>query len=197
MSCRPGLSRQKAYLRNLLWEGSHLIMHASDACQAGLFPQLIFFHILPCRPNLIILAPRQTATAFRWCIQYQRPLVTGWSIRWRGRVLARDSAPQSNEASYSVSMGRTGYIRNAWRPIGGYLRSAPTHLYSINRYQSGKMFLERRKSAELRGILKCLWINKTCRNGCQVAPGMRKCAAVSKSMATTEGKRRIFWTTQL
>lgn len=99
VSCRPGLPRQWAYLRNLLWEGSHLIMHASDACQAGLFPQLIFFHIPPRTPNLIILAPRQIATAFRWCIQYQRPPVTGWSIRWRGRVLAGDSAPQSNEAS--------------------------------------------------------------------------------------------------
>lgn len=71
-------------------------------------------------------------------------------------------------------MGRTGYIRNAWRPIGGYLRSAPTHLYSINWYQSRKMFLESGKSAERRVILKCLCINKTCENGCQVAPGMWK-----------------------
>lgn len=54
-------------------EGSHLIMHAGDTCQAGLFPQLIFFHNLPCMLNLIILAPGQTATAFSWCIQYQRP----------------------------------------------------------------------------------------------------------------------------
>lgn len=81
------------------WEGSHLIMHAGDACQAGLFPQLIFFHNLPCRLNLIILAHGQTATAFRWCIQYQRPWSQGWSIRWKGRVLAKDSAPWSNEAS--------------------------------------------------------------------------------------------------
>lgn len=83
----------------LFGEGSRLIMHAGDACQAGLFPQLIFFHNLPCELNLIILAPGQTATAFRWFIQYQRPWSQGWSIRWKGRVLAKDSAPWSNEAS--------------------------------------------------------------------------------------------------
>lgn len=86
----------------LFWEGARLITRAGDACQAGLFPQLIFFHNPPCTLNLIILAPGQTATAFRWCIQYQRPWSQGWSIRWKGRVLAKDSAPWSNEASTTL-----------------------------------------------------------------------------------------------
>ena len=48
----------------LFWEGPHLIMHACDTCQAGLLPQLIFFHNLPCMLNLIILAHGQTGGAY-------------------------------------------------------------------------------------------------------------------------------------
>lgn len=100
---RPRLPCQWAYLENSFSErAARLITHAGDACQAGLFPQLIFFHNPPCTLNLIILAPGQTATAFRWCIQYQRPWSQGWSIRWKGRVLAKDSAPWSNEASTTL-----------------------------------------------------------------------------------------------
>lgn len=47
-----------------------------DARQAGLFPQLIFFHNPPCTLNLIILAPGQTATAFQVAHTVSETLVT-------------------------------------------------------------------------------------------------------------------------
>lgn len=68
---------------------SYLIMHTGDVCQTRLFPQLIFFHNLPCELDLIILAPEQTASAFRRCIQYQTSWSQGWSVRWKGMALAK------------------------------------------------------------------------------------------------------------